>query len=73
MKRFVVSTVLAVFLINMAVGLFGCSFAQPGETVAEGHRRHIRNWRLNQQQLMDDVDSVLMLEKHSVLNEKTIP
>ena len=48
-------------------------FAQLGETEAEGRRRHLRNQRLNQQQLMADIDKVLLLDKPSKLTERRIP
>ena len=52
---------------------FGCNFSQPGETVAEGHRRHLRMARINQQEMMADIDSVLMLDRPSKLTDKRIP
>jgi hypothetical protein len=52
----------------------GCSsFAQPGETTAEGHRRHERVARINHKEMMSDIDSVLMLDKPSRLTDKRIP
>ena len=52
----------------------GCnSFSQPGETAAEGHRRHQRTARINQQEAMADIDAVLMLDRPSRLTEKRIP
>jgi len=52
---------------------FGCSISQPGETAAEGHRRHQRVVRINQQELMADIDTVLMLDEPSKLTDKRIP
>ena len=52
----------------------GCnSYEQMGETAAEGRRRHIRNSRLNQQQLMADLDAFWLLDKPSKLTDKRIP
>lgn len=52
----------------------GCrSFEQPGETAAEGRRRHDRVARINQQEMMSDVDKVLLLDKPSRLTDKRIP
>ena len=52
----------------------GCkSYEQPGETAAEGQRRHLRNARLNQQEMMADMDKVLLLDKPSKLTDKRIP
>ncbi len=62
-----------VFVLLVVVVISGCSIAhQPGETVAEGHRRHQRNLRLNQEGLMRDVDSFLLFDKPSSLSNKTI-
>ena len=52
---------------------FGCSVKQPGETLAEGHRRHIRNMRVNQQELIQDVDTTLLLDEPSELTDKHVP
>jgi len=52
----------------------GCgSWAQPGETEAEGHRRHLRNLSINQQEMMADIDKVLLLDEPSRLTDKRIP
>ena len=51
----------------------GCSFNRLGETTAQGHRRHLRNYRLNQGELMHDIDMVLMTEEPSRLGEMRIP
>lgn len=65
------------FLDNVAtdVAMLGSDgeFAQLGETEAQGRRRHIRNARINQQQLMADIDKVLLLDKPSKLTDKRIP
>jgi hypothetical protein len=47
-------------------------FAQLGETEAEGRRRHLRNKRLNQQQLMEDIDAFLLLDEPSRLTTRRI-
>ena len=47
--------------------------AQLGETEAEGRRRHIRAARINQQELMEDIDRALLLDKPSKLTGKRIP
>lgn len=52
----------------------GCStYGQPGETAAEGRRRHQRVARINQQELMADIDRFLMLDRPSRLTDKRIP
>ena len=64
----VVTSLILVFMPS------GCSsFSQPGETAAEGHRRHLRTVRINQQEMMSDIDAALMLERPSRLTDKRIP
>ena len=72
MKKTFVSIILGVVLYGLACWLTGCSTEQPGETTAEGHRRHLRNIRLNQQEMMEDVDKVLLFDKPSRLTDKTV-
>jgi len=74
MKKTFISTVLGLFLCSMLFCLCGCGlFQQPGETVAEGLRRRGRVLRLNQNELMSDVDMTLHLDKPSKLTDKRIP
>jgi hypothetical protein len=47
--------------------------AQPGESEAEGRRRHARNVRINQQEMMADIDRVFQLNKPSKLTNRRIP
>ena len=73
MKNVSVLTILGVLLCALALWLGGCGhFAQPGETVAEGHRRHLRNLSINQQTLMRDVDKALLLDEPSKLTGRRI-
>ena len=66
-----------VLIVIVLVFIFlpgGCkSYEQMGETAAEGRRRHLRNQRISQQQLMADLDSFLLLDKPSKLTDKRIP
>ena len=64
---------LAVILCALAVLPAGCASNQLGETAAEGHRRHQRNLRLNRQEMMADMDSLLLLDEPSRLTDKRIP
>lgn len=73
MKRVLVNAVLAVFLCSLLIGLFGCRFDQQGETVAEGHRRHLRVMRITQQQMMEDIDSTFFMDEPSGLTNKVMP
>jgi len=65
-------------LCALAIWLGGCIYditdsGQAGETEAEGRRRHIRNARINQQEMMEDVDRALMYDEPSGLTDKKIP
>ena len=71
---FVFKVVLAVIVFVFVLLPSGCkSYEQMGETAAEGRRRHIRNSRLNQQQLMADLDTFWLVDKPSKLTDKRIP
>ena len=76
MKRvsaLVCKVILAVVLGILVILPYGCSSAQLGETAAEGSRRHRRVLRIDQSELMADIDMVLMLDKPSTLSDKRIP
>ena len=71
---FVFKVILTVIVFVFVLLPSGCrSYEQMGETAAEGRRRHIRNSRINQQQLMADLDSFWLLDKPSKLTDKRIP
>jgi hypothetical protein len=73
MKNVSVLTILGVLLCALALWLGGCGyFAQPGETLAEGHRRHLRNLSINQLNLMRDVDRALLIDEPSKLSSRRI-
>lgn len=66
--------VLAVLLCALTLlPCTGCSTSQLGETAAEGHRRHKRNLRINNQEMMADIDKTLLLDRPSRLTDKRIP
>jgi hypothetical protein len=65
--------VFALVLCSLLWSVCGCSTAQPGETAAEGARRHERALAVNQQELMADLDMVLLLDKPSRLTETRVP
>ena len=64
---------LAAVLGIMVVLFGGCSWQHPGETVAETNRRHHRNFRLDNQTMLSDVDRVLQLDQPSKLTDLRIP
>jgi hypothetical protein len=66
--------VLTVILFVFILIICGCSpNLQMGETAAEGRRRHLRVQRINQQQLMADLDKFFLIDKPSKLTDKRIP
>ncbi|MHC4329189.1 MAG: hypothetical protein ACYSWW_13835 [Planctomycetota bacterium] len=66
--------VLAVVLWILVFVPCGCSsYEQPGETAAEGRRRHLRNARIDQGELMADMDKFMQSDKPSKLTDKRIP
>ena len=75
MKRVSVIVVKIILAIILFVFLpCSCrSYEQMGETAAEGDRRHERNRRIQQQQMMSDLDRFLHLDKPSKLTDKRIP
>jgi hypothetical protein len=68
--RFFCSVMFVLLICAFLALQAGCT--QPGETMAEGHRRHLRNVRANQQELMQDVDAALMTDEPSKLTDKRI-
>jgi len=66
------SVVLGLLLCAMIVLSTGCG-AQLGETRAEGRRRHSRVSRINNQEMMSDLDRLLLWDKPSRLTDKRIP
>lgn len=63
--------ILGIILFALIFWLNGCS--QPGETTDEGSRRHNRNISINQQELNQDIDRALLLDKPSKLSDKRVP
>jgi hypothetical protein len=59
----------ALFLVPLGCG----SYDQMGETAAEGHRRHKRALRINRQEMMEDLDTFMLLDRPSKLTDKRIP
>jgi len=68
MKNFSVLTILGLALCCVGLWVSGCSMTQPGETAAEGHRRHLRNLRINQEQLVQDIDHTFQADQPSKLS-----
>ena len=76
-KRFavVINVFSKLIVCIMFLWLVGCksSWSQPGETVAEGHRRHLRNVSVNQQTLSGDIDRALLADKPSTAQPLRVP
>ncbi len=70
----VCKVILVVVLCALFLVPLGCrSYDQLGETAAEGHRRHKRALRINRQEMMQDFDMLMLLDKPSKLTDKRIP
>ncbi len=70
----VCKVILVVVLCALFLMPLGCiSSNQLGETTAEGHRRHKRTLRINNQEMMSDLDTFMLLDKPSKLTDKRIP
>jgi len=63
--------VIAAFILSSFL-LLHCGCSQPGETTAEGHIRHRRNVKINQQELMQDIDRALLMDQPSKLSDKRV-
>jgi hypothetical protein len=63
--------VLAFVLFALVWSVSGCT--QPGESMAETNRRHLRVLQINQEDMLSDVDSVLLLDQPSRLTDRRMP
>ena len=68
-EKFTVETVAYV----LTLGSEPEAYSQLGEAEAEGRRRHLRNERINQQEMMRDIDMVLLFDRPSRLTDRRIP
>ena len=71
MKNTFKVSLLTILLLTLSVVLAGCKgfFDQPGMTAQEVHREHLRMIRVNQQQLMRDLDRAGHFDRPSQLSE----
>ena len=70
----VCKVILVVVLCALFLVPLGCkSYDQLGETAAQGRRRHKRTLRINRQEMMEDLDAIMLLDKPSRLTDKRIP
>ncbi|MGB7581665.1 MAG: hypothetical protein WBL85_04365 [Sedimentisphaerales bacterium] len=74
MKNRIVVSLLGVALLTLATMSMGCGlFDQQGKTADEVNRDHMRMLRVNHEQMMEDIDRALLLDKPSTLTEKQLP
>ena len=73
MRRGFIFASLTALLISLVLSLAACSMEQMGETTAEGHRRHVRNLRLNRQAMNEDLDALFHLDAPCQTTERVIP
>ena len=74
MRNKVAVILLVVMLLSLVVLSTGCGFFnQPGKTPAEVNRDHARMLRVNQQELMADIDRTMLWDKPSKLTDKRLP
>ena len=72
-SSFLCKTLLAVLFCALIFILTGCTTDQMGETCLEGDTRHQRNLRINNQEMMADIDKFLLLDEPSKLSERRVP
>ena len=67
--------VLGLLLGALVMMSCGCAswWTYPGETAAEANRRHKRVVRNNFEQMRADVDTVLLLDRPTMLTDKRLP
>ena len=70
-KVILIVVLTAIFLLPTGCSSF--STEQPGETAAEGKRRHLRVDRLNNGGFWADVDAFFQIDEPSRLSDKRIP
>ncbi len=73
MKNRIVVSLLGVVLLSLATMSTGCGlFDQQGKTADEVNRDHIRMLRINQQQMMRDIDRTLDLGQAQQAHRETV-
>ncbi len=70
-----IRAVALAFILGALISLpSGCiSYERPGESAAEARRRHERNARINHQEMMEDIDKSLHLDKPSKRIDQRMP
>jgi hypothetical protein len=74
MRNRITVSLLVVVLSALVVMSTGCGFFDhTGKTAAEANRDHIRTLKVNNGQMMSDVDEALFLNEPSKLTERHMP
>lgn len=76
MQSKIVVVSLLIVLSVLVIMLSGCCCGfheHPGKTAAEVHREHVNTLKINQQQLMRDIDRALLFDRPSRLTERQMP
>ena len=74
MKNRLAVSLLVIVLLTLVIFASGCGlFNHPGKTAAEVNREHIQALRINQQELMRDVDRTGHFDRPSRLSEMKMP
>jgi len=71
MKKVRVSVIWGIMLYILVLGMSGCN--QPGETSAEGARRHQRYMSISKQEMLQDADKLMLTDEPSKLTDKRMP
>jgi hypothetical protein len=75
MRNHFKASVLVTMLLGLMLSLTGCGefWAQPGKSAAEGNRDQVRTLKVNNRELMQDLNHAFLLNGPSRLNEMSIP
>ena len=74
MRKVSAPAILGIVLCALVFCLCGCGFfAKPGETAAEGHRRHLRHLSISRQNIMADLDRAALLDEPSKATDIRMP
>ena len=69
-QKILLTVVTGILLVGFTIVFSGC--AQPGKTAADIRREHIRTMRINNQQMADDLETVLNYDEPSKLSSLRI-
>lgn len=66
---------IVVLLFSLSLFVTGCGqfWAQPGKTAQEGTEDQVRTLKVNNREMMQDLNHALLIDKPSKLNQMTMP